>query len=157
MNLTNLRRCCFAIFVVLISIGASLILAQTAGTGALTGTITDASGASVPNVTVTATNTETGQVRTTQTNPSGVYTITLLPPGTYRLSFAATGFKKSDVDGVKVNVTETPVVDKSLEVGAQTEQVTVEANIETVQTASSTLGTVVGERSVAGLPLTTRN
>jgi TonB-dependent Receptor Plug Domain len=58
---------------------------------------------------------------------------------------------------VKVNVTETPVLDKVLEIGSQAEQVTVEANVETVQTASSTLGTVVGERSVTGLPLTSRN
>ena len=52
---------------------------------------------------------------------------------------------------MKVNVTETPVLDKVLDVGSQAEQVTVEANVEAVQTASSTLGTVVGEKSVAGL------
>ncbi len=141
----------------LIALGANNLRAQTAGTGALTGTVTDPSGSSVPNVTVTATNSDTGQVRTGITNAAGVYTFTLLPPGTYRVSFSATGFKVSDVNGVKVNVTETPVVDKALEIGSQTEQVVVEANVEAVQTASSTLGTVVGERSVAGLPLTTRN
>jgi len=148
----------FAIFsLLLIAMGANNLRAQTAGTGALTGTVTDPSGSSVPNVTVTATNRDTGQVRTGKTSAAGVYTFTLLPPGTYRVSFSAAGFKVSDVDGVKVNVTETPVIDKTLEIGSQTEQVVVEANVEAVQTASSTLGTVVGERSVAGLPLTTRN
>jgi len=136
---------------------ASIGLAQTAGTGALTGTVTDPSGSSVPNVTVRATNADNGQARVVQTNTNGVYTISLLPPGTYNVSFSAAGFKVADIAGVKINVTETPVLDKILEVGAQTEQVTVEANVEAVQTSTSTLGTVVGERSVAGLPLTTRN
>ncbi len=133
------------------------LLAQTAGTGALTGTVTDPSGSSVPQVRVTTTNIDTGQVRNTETNASGGYSITLLPPGTYKVTFAASGFKTSDVSGVKINVSESPVLNKALEIGAQTEQVTVEANTETVQTASSTLGTVVGEKAVAGLPLSTRN
>ena len=154
------RTCAFGLScrVVLITLlAASWGLAQTAGTGALTGTVTDPSGSSVPSVTVTATNSDNGQSRTAQTGANGAYTISLLPPGTYKVSFTAAGFKMSEVNGVKINVTETPVLDKILEVGAQTEQVTVEANVEALQTASSTLGTVVGERSVTGLPLTTRN
>jgi len=133
------------------------LVAQTAGTGALTGTLTDPTGAVVPNVTITATNSDTGQTRTAKTGGDGVYTISLLPPGTYKVSFAATGFKTAEVSGVKINVTETPVLDRGLEVGAQSEQVNVQAEGEVLQTSSSTLGTVVGERSVAGLPLTNRN
>jgi len=53
------------------------------------------------------------------------------------VTFAASGFKTSDVSGVKINVSESPVLNKVLEIGAQTEQVAVEANTETVQTASS--------------------
>jgi hypothetical protein len=132
-------------------------MAQSAGTGALAGAVTDASGATIPNVTVTVTNTETNQARTATTGADGAYKFTLLPPGTYRVRFSAVGFKTAEVPSVVVNVTETPVLDRSLEVGAQTEQVTVEATTETVQTASSTLGTVVGSRAVTSLPLTTRN
>jgi len=53
------------------------------------------------------------------------------------VTFAASGFKTSDVSGVKINVSESPVLNKVIEIGAQTEQVAVETNTETVQTASS--------------------
>ncbi len=133
------------------------IMAQSAGTGALTGTVTDPSGAAVPNVTVTLTNADTNQSRTATTGTDGAYKFTLLPPGTYRVRFAAAGFKTSDVGGVVINVTETPVLDRALDVGAQSEQVTVEASAETLQTATSSLGTTVGSRAATALPLTTRN
>src|SRR5260370_869152 len=58
---------------------------------------------------------------------------------------------------VKVNVTETPVLDRSLEVGGQAEEVTVEADVAVIQTTSSTLGTVVAGNIATALPLTTRN
>src|ERR1700730_5986616 len=63
----------------------SLLFGQSAGTGALTGTVTDPSGASAPNVTVTLTSLETNQVRTTTTGTDGSYRFSLLPPGTYRV------------------------------------------------------------------------
>jgi hypothetical protein len=133
------------------------VLAQSAGTGALTGTVKDQTGAVVPNATVTLTSTDTNQARTATTGADGAYRFNLLPPGAYRVRFAATGFKTSEVGGIAINVTETPVLDRALEVGAQNEQVTVEANVETLQTASSTLGTTVGSRAATALPLTNRN
>ncbi|HTA41953.1 MAG TPA: carboxypeptidase-like regulatory domain-containing protein [Bryobacteraceae bacterium] len=133
------------------------LMAQSAGTGALTGTVTDPSSSVIPNVSVTLTSVDTAQVRVTTTGPDGTYKFALLPPGTYRVRFAASGFKTTEVPSVIINVTETPVLDRGLEVGSQAEQVTVEATSETIQTASSTLGTVVGERAVIALPLTNRN
>ena len=67
------------------------------------------------------------------------------------------GFKTSEVGSVTLNVTETPSLDRSLEVGAQSEQVTVEASAETLQTQTSTLGTTVSEKVVTALPLSNRN
>jgi hypothetical protein len=131
--------------------------AQSAGTGALVGTITDPSGAVVPSVTVTAVNTETNQTRTTLSGADGTYRFTLLPPGTYSVKFAATGFRTAEVPSVTVNVTETPVLDRTLEVGTQAEAVLVEAEASVLQTQNSTLGTVVGSQSVTSLPLTNRN
>src|SRR5665213_2681343 len=93
----------------------SMLLAQSAGTGALTGTITDPTGAVVPNVTVTLISADTNQVRTAMTGADGSYKFSLLPPGTYRVRFAATGFKTSEIGGVAINVTETPVLSRTLE------------------------------------------
>jgi hypothetical protein len=139
------------------TVPATKMIGQTAATGALRGTVTDSTGAVIPNVSVTATETETEQERTAITNADGTYNFALLPPGTYRVRFAATGFKVTEVPAVKVNVTETPVLDRALEVGAQAEAVTVEANATAIQTTNSTMGTVVGSSTVTGLPLTTRN
>ena len=136
---------------------APALLAQSAGTSALTGTVTDPTGAVIPNVTVTATNAGNNAVRTATSGADGTYRFTLLPPGTYRVRFLANGFKAAEVTAVTLNVTETPVLDQKLEVGAQSEQVTVEASAETLQTASSSLGTTVGARQVTELPLSSRN
>jgi hypothetical protein len=143
-------------FVVLF-ISASSALAQTAGTGALTGTVTDPSGAVISGATVTATNLGTGQTRTTTTDASGSYKFSLLPPGNYSVQLSAAGFKTSEVPSIAVNVTETPVLNRSLEVGSQTQQVIVESTVETIQTQNATNGALVGAQEVTELPLVSRN
>jgi len=142
---------------IFLMICAPAALPQSAGTGALAGTVTDPTGAVIANATVTITNTGTNQARSATTGTDGSYRFALLPPGTYSVKFSATGFKVSEVPNVQINVTETPVLDRRLEVGAQSEQVTVEAGAEVLQTASSTLGTTVGSREVTALPLSNRN
>lgn len=112
------------------------MMAQSAGTAALAGTVTDPSGAAVPNVTVTIVNNDTGQNRTTTTGSDGSYKFSLLPPGSYKASFAAAGFKTAEVGLVQLNVTETPQLNRTLEVGTQNEQVTVEAAAETLQASA---------------------
>jgi hypothetical protein len=141
----------------LLALFVPAMLAQSAGTSALAGTVTDPSGAAIPNVTVTITNNGTGQSRTATTGSDGSYRFNLLQPGNYKVSFAASGFKTGEVASVTLNVTETPQLDRTLEVGAQAEQVTVEAAAETLQTQSSTLGTTVTSQQVTGLPLSNRN
>lgn len=143
------------VFVSLLSFQS--LKAQTPGTGALTGTVKDPSGGVIPNAMVTLTSVDTGQARTTTTGADGVYHFTLLPPGNYRVRIEASGFKPVEVPSVTIAVTETEVLDRSLDVGAQAQTVTVEGEVENIQTASSALGTVVNTRSVAALPLSTRN
>jgi hypothetical protein len=135
----------------------SLSQAQTAGTGAITGTVTDSSGGAVANATVTATNKGTNQERQEKTGVDGVYKFSLLSPGDYRLKFTATGFKSSDVESVTVNVTQTASVNQTLQVGAVTESVTVEANVEVLQTESSALGTTVSGSQITALPMANGN
>src|SRR5207249_11828123 len=103
----------------LMFVWAPLLLAQSAGTSALMGTITDPSNAIIPDAIVTLTNTETNQTRSTTTNVDGIYRFTLLQPGTYRVQFAAIGFKSSEITHATLSVTETAVLNWRLEAGKQ--------------------------------------
>jgi hypothetical protein len=145
------------VLVCLLVVLTPCLRAQTASTGSLQGTVTDASGAVVPNAMVTLTSSTTGQERTAITGGDGTYRFPLIPPGTYSLKFAVTGFKGAEATGVVIDVTETPVFNQKLEIGGTTEQVTVEANVETIQTATSSMGTVVTAATATAIPLTTRN
>src|SRR5437867_3022451 len=151
------RRTLFSLCFVLFIVSVPSLMAQTAGTGALTGTVMDSSGAVLPGAMVTTTSVDTGQTRSVITGEDGTYRVTLLPPGNYSVKFELTGFNTSEVTSVKVNVTETAVLDRTLQVGAQAEAVQVEAAVETIQTTSSALGTVATAVTITELPLSTRN
>ena len=83
---------------------SSPLFAQTAGTGALTVTVTDPSGAVVPGASITLTS-STGVSRTETTDAAGEFTFNLLQPGDYKLSISAAGFKVSENPSVRVDVT----------------------------------------------------
>jgi len=143
--------------ILLLALLVPSLMAQSSGTSALTGVVKDPSGASIPNVTVTLTSNATAQVRTATTGADGSYRFVLLPPGDYKVRFAAAGFKTAEVSSITLNVTETPTLDRTLDVGAQSEEVTVSATAEVLQTQTSTLGTVVGSQTMTDTPLASRN
>jgi hypothetical protein len=149
-------RILFGLLILSLSV-AGLAVAQTANTGALTGTVSDPGGALVGGVKVTVTNESTGEIRTVTTTDNGAYTVPLLPPGAYYIDFTKSGFKSSVTTGIHINVTETARLDVHLEVGAVTEKVTVTGKTELLQTESSELGGVVTGQMVDNLPLVTRN
>jgi hypothetical protein len=132
-------------------------LAQSATTGALIGTVTDPSGATISGATVTATSLATSQQRVVTTDATGSYTFSLLPSGNYKVRFDASGFKSIEIPSVSVNVTEYDTQNVRLEIGAQTQEVTVEATVATVQTENATIGGLVSGQTVTELPLSTRN
>lgn len=136
---------------------APLSMAQSSTTGGLTGTVTDPSGAVITGATVTITNLGTGQARTVTTDANGSYKFAQLQPGNYSVSFSASGFKGLQVPSVTISITETAVLNRSLEVGAQTQQVTVESTAQTIQTTNATVGSLVGSKTVTTLPLSSRN
>ncbi len=136
---------------------ASMAHAQSSGTGAISGTVTDPQGRAVPNATITLTSLGTNQERTATTGSDGVYKFSLLPPGNYRLKFTAAGFKTGEVSSVTVDVTETPTVNEALEVGTVSQTVTVESTVQTLQTESSTLGSTVTGSQISALPMANGN
>jgi len=154
---TRLLRQILSVISLLSITGAVVSFAQTAQTGALNGLATDPSGSVLPQVKVTVTSTETGQVRTTTTQGNGKYLVPLLPPGTYKVEATREGFKTATFDGVRINITETATLNLPLQVGAISEVVSVEAEPMQLDTTSSALGHVTDERMVEGLPLVTRN
>ena len=135
---------------------SSALFAQTAGTGGLTVSVTDPSGAIIANATITTTN-ASGTSRTGTTGADGTFTFTLLTPGDYNVSITAQGFQTMNIQSVPVNVAETHTLNEALQIGAVQQQVTVESNVQTVQTETSALGTVVNSAAVVDLPLVTRN
>jgi hypothetical protein len=95
---------------------APSLIAQTTGMGALTGRVTDPSGAGVANVTVTATSVDNGQARSTTTGTDGTYKLDGLAAGNYRVKFEASGFKTVELPSAPVNGTEAAVLDTKLEI-----------------------------------------
>ena len=143
--------------IAVVMVCAPILQAQTAATGALEGTVKDPTGYSVGGAIVTLTNAATGLVRTAKTESTGVYRITLLPPGTYKAQFEAAGFKVATPPPVTIDVTETHTLDITMQLGSRNETVSVSAESELVQTQNATLGTLVQNRTITELPLTTRN
>src|SRR5881409_651695 len=104
--------------------------------GAITGRISDKSGAVLPGVTVTATNVATNIGSTTTTNSDGVYSILYLTPGQYTVVAELSGFKKLQRQGIEVRVGDRLTLDLSLEIGAIEETVMVTAQSPLLEMAS---------------------
>src|SRR6185369_9514098 len=110
-----------------LSITSQHAFAQSATSGAVSGTVTDPSGAVVPLATVELTSTDTNAVQTTQTNASGQYTFSGVRPGGYKITVKLTGFRVSSVPALTVEVNKSSEIDFKLEVGADTQVVEVQA------------------------------
>jgi len=128
------------------------------GTGELTGLVTDPSGAVVANAQLTLSNTATGEKRTTVTTAAGTYRFPALPVvGTYTLETAPKGFKGAKVANIVISVGTINAQDVHLELGAGSEQVTVEAGVQQVQTQESSISDLVDRRVWQSMPLETRD
>jgi hypothetical protein len=123
----------------------------------LSGNVLDATGAAVPNATVTATNVDTTIARTTVSGKSGDYVITALPPGNYTLTAEAPGFRKLEQTGVSLEINQQARVDLALEVGQTAQTVQVTGHPPLLEAESSSVGTVINQQSVNELPLNGRN
>src|SRR5688500_13641265 len=121
--------------------------------GTLLGNVSDAQGAPVPGVTVTATETQTNVGRTAVTNQSGNYVFANLKDGLYRVDTELGGFKKFSRDGVEVKVNSTVRVDVMLEVGGLEETVEVRQETPLLQTDRADTGRTIEGRQVTDLPL----
>jgi hypothetical protein len=131
---------------------AAVALAQT-DRGIINGTVTDSTGAAVPEARVTVRNVATNIPFSTQTTSSGDFTIPTLPVGTYQLRIEKQGFKAALRDDIIVAAGSTATVNAQLEVGAVSESVQVEATLELLQTSNAKTATAVSNKLVDELPL----
>ena len=121
------------------------------------GTVTDPSGAVIPNIKVTAQSLTTSTEYSIQSDNNGNYLIRLLPPGSYSLRVEVPGFKTWTVREVAVAIGDRLRQDVQLETGQLSQTVEVTAETPALQSESATLGGLIGERAVANLPLNGRN
>lgn len=126
-------------------------------TGNITGVVSDASGSLVPGATVTAVHTGTRATYQARSDERGSYSLRAIPIGTYDLVCEASGFRKYETRGVKLQVNDIARVDMPLVVGSTNESVTVNAEVVTVDTSTATLKNVVDQQRIAELPLNGRN
>ena len=132
-----------------------LALAQT-DTARLIGTITDSTGAVIPDAAVTVTNTGTSRTVTVQTSGSGEYVVNALPAGRYHIDVKSPGFKTAAAD-FTLEVSQVQEISLKLELGEATTTVDVTGAVPVVDTATSSMGEVIQGRQVTELPLNGRN
>ena len=154
----HLRRTAFASLLLVGSISIATLLAQTP-TAVVNGIVQDATGAAVPEATVSIVNQETNVVTQKTTNSGGAFAIINLLPGNYVLTVEKSGFKKVVLPVFKLDVNQTLSQNITLQVGATSETVTVNADAVGVmiQRASTELGTTIDEEAMHELPLNGRN
>ncbi len=136
--------------------GAGLAHAQLS-TADILGTVTDATGAVIPNAKVILTNVGTQEKRTASSNNSGEYDFTLLPVGTYTVTVELTGFKTYTQNNLAVEAGDRARADAHLTTGATTETVNVEAETPLLQADNATVSSTVTAKAVQDLPLNGRN
>ena len=145
------RRCDLRftlLLLVFLTLVASISLAQEA---TIVGTVTDATGAAVPNASITITNTDTGIVRTISTASDGQYVVPDLHIGNYLVRANATGFKAEERKGLVLQVGDRQRLDFALQVGSAQETVTVEANAIAVQTDTGEVSSMVTGQQISKL------
>ncbi|MFN0084930.1 MAG: carboxypeptidase regulatory-like domain-containing protein, partial [Blastocatellia bacterium] len=135
---------------------AAAVFGQT-GTSRITGTVSDPTGAVVPNVKVSIRNEATGVSFTAVTSSTGAYSFDSLPVGSYEVRVEAQGFRSFTSSANILRVGSPLVVDVAMQIGAASEVVSVQGSYEKLTTTNASLGDVVERKTITELPLNGRN
>jgi hypothetical protein len=143
--------------VAFVALAQNVLFGQAVNFAQIQGRISDATGASIVGAQITATQINTGLVRTTVSSSEGSYTLPNLPVGPYQLKVTATGFRNYSQTGIVLQVGETPEVNVKLVVGSVAETVEVRANAAMVETHENSISTMIDNARILELPLDGRN
>jgi hypothetical protein len=152
-----LSKAMLALSTFLLWMMASLPASAQAVYGGIFGTVTDKSGAVVPNVAITVTDISKGTTVTATTNESGLYRLQHLIPDTYKVEAESAGYSKSVVASVIVYADTAPQVDLQLTVGAVSNSVEVTSEGQLLETDRAEVSTILDDRAVESLPNFNRN
>jgi len=151
-TMTRVLTICLLIFS-----ATALLHSQGGAYGTILGTVTDNSGAVVPNATVDVTNTATNVNNHVQTSASGDYTVAYLQPGTYRVTVQASGFQKSVIADVTLQVAQQARVNAVMKPGAVSQTVEVQASAVALDTDTAAVTQTVTPTQIEQLPVENRN
>ena len=146
-----------AAWVALLFLLVAVPLRAQVPTGTILGVVTDSSGASIPNATVTLENVDTGYTRTATTGSDGSYRFPATAVGNYTVRVEATGFRSEARTGLTLSEAQQEVTNLQLAVGTSQQQIEVTAQAPQVNTTTSSLSHLVDPEQIAGLPLNGRN
>jgi len=153
-NLRNITMTAILLVVIgSFTLFATSTLAQTGGQGAIQGIVTDASGAVVPDVKVTATNQDSGVATVRPTSSAGLFEINPIIPGTYTVTATAKGFQTFKQQNLIVDALKVTGLNISLAIGGQDQTITVTEAPPALNTTSATLGGVIENSTYTNLPL----
>ncbi len=156
-NPAHIIRSVFPVLVFILMMGVLACPAVFAQTAQVSGSITDASGAAVPNASVKALNQNTGTARTAVSNDDGYYLLPLLQPGTYTISVDHAGFATKVLSGITLEVGQSPTINITMEVGQVSQRIDVASRTPEVDLTSSTISGVVSQTDIVELPLNGRD
>jgi hypothetical protein len=147
-----------SVFSALFIFGFGEVNAQSqALNGQIEGVVTDATGAAVPNASITIRNIETGAERQITSDESGVYRAPLLPLGTFRVTVEAPNFKRLVREGITLSAGQTATIDLGLETGDVSATVTINSDAPIADPGKIDVGRVMNTREIENLPLVSRN
>jgi len=152
-----IRKTLFVLlFVGLFAFAVTGVQAQIT-TATLVGTVSDSTGAVIPNAQVTAINVDTNLKHTVQSNGDGAYRLEFLPVGNYKLEVSASGFKAYTRTGIELTVAQIAQADVMMQIGKTGETVEVTDALPLINVTNPEIGRTVQPQEIAALPLVNRN
>jgi hypothetical protein len=157
MRSTSLKSAFVRFLLLAVLVLVNLHFAKAQNLASISGRVQDASGAAIPDTSVTVTSAETATTRTATSDEQGDYRVLSLPVGAYEIKAEKTGFKTRVQSGLQLTVGQTAVVNMIMEVGQVQQQVTVTADVPVVNTSTVSTSGLVEEQQIKDLPLNGRS